>query len=250
MLTGKKEKDEQDHINRQRQAEVAFRIKTMLGKERFDVLKDTSVSLQHPSGSLMATDELITQYIKTALNIFRDARSVDIDDKNVEDSKVKQQMDVESLYILSELVALLPDDLLRERILLKIESHVERLEGRKPNQTTTVTSQDLPELNEDDLSEKFVRGSGAGGQKINKTANRVILVHIPTQLRVECQDTRSLQQNRKIARKRLRLKLDEFINGEKSRTGLKGAKVASKKAKTKAKNRARQRKKAAAKEED
>eukprot|EP00957_Ditylum_brightwellii_P071119 5406011-Ditylum_brightwellii.AAC.1 len=55
-----------------------------------DVLKDTSVSLQHPSGSLMATDELITQYIKTALNIFRDARSVDIDDKNVEDSKVKQ----------------------------------------------------------------------------------------------------------------------------------------------------------------
>ena len=27
----------------------------------------------------------------------------------------------------------------------------------------------------------------AGGQKINKTSNKVILLHIPTQLRVECQ---------------------------------------------------------------
>merc|ERR1712154_628646 len=91
------------------------------------------------------------------------------------------------------------------------------------------------------------RGSGAGGQKINKTSNKVLLIHKPTQLRVECQDTRSLQQNRKIARKRLRLKLDEFINGSQSRTSIEAEKKASKKAKAKARSRARNRKKAAAK---
>ena len=60
------------------------------------------------------------------------------------------------------------------------------------------------ELNESDLEERFVRGSGPGGQKINKTSNRVVLVHVPTGLRVECQDQRSLSANRKIARNKLR----------------------------------------------
>ena len=71
----------------------------------------------------------------------------------------------------------------------------------------------------------------------------MILVHFPTNCRVECQDTRSLQQNRKIARKRLRLKVDEFINGASSRTNIKAVKAVNKKAKAKARNRARQRKK-------
>jgi protein subunit release factor A len=73
----------------------------------------------------------------------------------------------------------------------------------------------------------------AGGQKINKTSNRVILVHIPTQLRVECQDTRSLQQNRKIARKRLQLKLDDYINGDASRSNQKASVKVAKRQRTK-----------------
>eukprot|EP00984_Skeletonema_dohrnii_P032961 scaffold28185_cov121-Skeletonema_dohrnii-CCMP3373.AAC.2 len=101
----------------------------------------------------------------------------------------------------------------------------------------------LPELNEEELEEKFVKGSGAGGQKVNKTSNRVILVHTPTGLRVECQDTRSLQQNRKIARKRLRLKLDAFINGDASRAGQKATKAVTKKAKNKARSKRRRRQK-------
>ena len=32
----------------------------------------------------------------------------------------------------------------------------------------------------EDIEEKFVRGSGAGGQKVNKKANKVLLKHIPT----------------------------------------------------------------------
>ncbi|TFY58580.1 hypothetical protein EVJ58_g6332 [Rhodofomes roseus] len=61
----------------------------------------------------------------------------------------------------------------------------------------------VPELKEEDLEESFVRGSGPGGQSINKTENNVQLLHKPTGLRVSCQDTRSLSQNRKLARRRL-----------------------------------------------
>lgn len=39
---------------------------------------------------------------------------------------------------------------------------------------------DLPVLNEDDLEEQFVRGSGPGGQATNKTSNCVVLKHIPS----------------------------------------------------------------------
>ena len=44
-------------------------------------------------------------------------------------------------------------------------------------------------------------GSGPGGQSINKTNNNVQLLHKPSGIQVKCQETRSLQQNRKIARK-------------------------------------------------
>ncbi|PCH38469.1 hypothetical protein WOLCODRAFT_136298 [Wolfiporia cocos MD-104 SS10] len=70
----------------------------------------------------------------------------------------------------------------------------------------------VPELREEDLEESFVRGSGPGGQSINKTENNVQLLHKPTGLRVACQETRSLAQNRKIARKILRNKLDAMYN--------------------------------------
>jgi hypothetical protein len=57
------------------------------------------------------------------------------------------------------------------------------------------------------------------------------------------QDTRSLQQNRKIARKRLQLKLDDLINGESSRSNKKASKIVAKKSKNKARNKRRQLKK-------
>ncbi|KAI0637393.1 RF-1 domain-containing protein [Trametes polyzona] len=70
----------------------------------------------------------------------------------------------------------------------------------------------VPELREDDLEESFVRGSGPGGQSVNKTENNVQLLHKPTGIRVACQETRSLKQNRKIARKILLDKLDALYN--------------------------------------
>ena len=37
-----------------------------------------------------------------------------------------------------------------------------------------------PVLKESDLDEWHVRGSGPGGQSVNKTSNNVVLKHIPT----------------------------------------------------------------------
>jgi len=54
---------------------------------------------------------------------------------------------------------------------------------------------------ERDLLERFIRGSGPGGQKINKTSSCVQLKHITTGIEVKCQQSRSLMANRIQARK-------------------------------------------------
>jgi peptide chain release factor len=54
-----------------------------------------------------------------------------------------------------------------------------------------------------DLEEKFARSSGPGGQNVNKVSTAVTLRHIPTNLSVTVQDSRSQAVNRKLARERL-----------------------------------------------
>lgn len=58
-------------------------------------------------------------------------------------------------------------------------------------------------IREEDLEETFIRGTGAGGQKINKTSSTVVLRHVPTGIEVRCQRERSQSQNRLIARTEL-----------------------------------------------
>ena len=50
-----------------------------------------------------------------------------------------------------------------------------------------------------DVEEKFVRGSGPGGQKINKTSSTVWLRHRPTGVEVRVQRERSQAANRELA---------------------------------------------------
>lgn len=68
-----------------------------------------------------------------------------------------------------------------------------------------------------DLIEKFVLGSGAGGQKINKTSSCVYLKHVPSGIEVKCQRDRSREKNRFLARRELCDQLEERVLQEKSR---------------------------------
>jgi len=63
-------------------------------------------------------------------------------------------------------------------------------------------------ISEDDIEEKFITGSGKGGQKLNKTNSCVYLKHIPTGKEVKCQALRSREANRLLARRMLMDLLD------------------------------------------
>ncbi|CAF9911816.1 MAG: hypothetical protein HETSPECPRED_000454 [Heterodermia speciosa] len=78
-----------------------------------------------------------------------------------------------------------------------------------------------PTIEETDLEESFLKGSGPGGQKINKTSSAVQLKHLPTGIVVKSQATRSRSQNRSIARKLLAEKLEHKEKGPESRVALK-----------------------------
>lgn len=56
---------------------------------------------------------------------------------------------------------------------------------------------------EADLEESFVLGSGKGGQKVNRTASAVQLLHRPSGRVVKCGEERSQHLNRLRARERL-----------------------------------------------
>ena len=56
-------------------------------------------------------------------------------------------------------------------------------------------------LREKDIIEKFIKGSGKGGQKVNKTSNCVYLKHVPTGIEVRCHRERSQNVNRFLARR-------------------------------------------------
>lgn len=67
-----------------------------------------------------------------------------------------------------------------------------------------------------DLVERFILGTGAGGQKINKTHSCVYLKHVPSGIEVKCQRGRSRDGNRYFARCLLCDKLSERVEGARS----------------------------------
>ncbi len=71
-------------------------------------------------------------------------------------------------------------------------------------------------VQESDLTEKFIRGSGAGGQKINKTNNCVFLKHEPTGVAIKCQMDRSRELNRFLARRELCEQLEGIRDGHRT----------------------------------
>ncbi len=68
-------------------------------------------------------------------------------------------------------------------------------------------------VNEDDLEERFIRSSGPGGQKTNKTSSCVCLRHIPTDITVKYQRERSQALNRFFARRTLLDQIEQLQKG-------------------------------------
>ena len=66
---------------------------------------------------------------------------------------------------------------------------------------------------EKDIEEKFIRSSGKGGQKINKTSTCVYLKHLPTGIEVKWMRERSQSLNRFMARREL-VKRIEKLSGQ------------------------------------
>jgi len=65
-----------------------------------------------------------------------------------------------------------------------------------------------------DLKITFVRGDGKGGQKRNKTSTKCRMVHIPTGISTECDETRHQHENKKIAFQKLAKLLIPLMLGE------------------------------------
>ncbi len=66
------------------------------------------------------------------------------------------------------------------------------------------------------IEETFSRGGGKGGQKVNKTANRVQLYYAPHDVRVACHRERSRSLNRFFALRELVDRIEMIVSPETS----------------------------------
>jgi protein subunit release factor B len=66
-------------------------------------------------------------------------------------------------------------------------------------------------IHEKDIEEQFVRSSGSGGQKVNKTSTCVYLKHIPTGIEVKWMKERSQSLNRFLARRELVQRIERLL---------------------------------------
>jgi protein subunit release factor B len=92
-------------------------------------------------------------------------------------------------------------------------------------------------IREQDILEKFIRSSGKGGQKVNKTSSCVYIKHIPTGIEIKCMKDRSQSINRFLARRELVERI-ERLSGKLTTDDIK--KLKKKKQKSKRQKRAKE----------
>lgn len=73
-------------------------------------------------------------------------------------------------------------------------------------------------IQKSDVIEQFIRASGPGGQKVNKTSSAVYLKHLPSGIEVKAQKDRSQAINRFLAWRLLADRLEGRQSGEDPQT--------------------------------
>jgi protein subunit release factor B len=86
-------------------------------------------------------------------------------------------------------------------------------------------------IEEKDIEEKFIRSSGRGGQKVNKTSTCVYLRHVPSGIEVKCMRERSQSLNRFFARRELVSRIERQSGRQRTVEGLRIKKVRKQKSK-------------------
>ncbi|WP_040015947.1 peptide chain release factor family protein [Desulfobacter postgatei] len=76
-----------------------------------------------------------------------------------------------------------------------------------------------------DILEKFIKSSGRGGQKVNKSSSAVFLTHLPTQISVKFGKYRSQHLNRFMALRYLVEKIEQLKSGIPDATARKSARL-------------------------
>ena len=99
-----------------------------------------------------------------------------------------------------------------------------------------------PKVADEETFKRYLKGSGPGGQKINKTSSAVQLTHLPTGIVVKSQATRSRTQNETIARRLLAEKVEVLEKGSESRVEKKRQLVSKKRRSAEKKSRRKYRK--------
>ncbi|MCG8564768.1 MAG: peptide chain release factor-like protein [Desulfobacterales bacterium] len=92
-----------------------------------------------------------------------------------------------------------------------------------------------------DLEEKFVKSSGRGGQKVNKTSSAVFIRHRPTGLSVKVGKHRSQNLNRFLALRQLVDNIEALKSGGSSKKDRERERIRKQKARRKRKSRAKKR---------
>ena len=89
----------------------------------------------------------------------------------------------------------------------------------------------------EDITEKFIKASGRGGQKVNKTSSAVFLSHERTGLSVKVGKHRSQHLNRFLALRSLVEKIEAKMTGQNDRQTQQFEKIRKQKQKRKKRNR-------------